>query len=221
MASQTSLCDNSYFRLLINCRDLYFFFQTEMLAALENTLSSMNRRLQQLALINHQKDMEINRLKAAAEVMQAYRTELERQEDTRSGGTNDVLASPVRRLWLKSPFGRNLKSKMLMSPKKTSPVIDLEGRTTSCESIKSSNQSSSVASVNELAEKMRQTDSQLEKTRLEAISSAFHLENAKELVENLTEEIVLLRKQNQQLELEEKTRQPLMTSNAFNHFLYC
>lgn len=201
---------------------LSFFPQTEMLAALENTLSNMNRRLQQLALINHQKDMEINRLKAAAEVMQAYRSELERQDETRTGGTNDVLSSPVRRLWLKSPFGKNVKCKMLMSPKKTSPVIDLEGRTTSCESIKSSNQSSSSgASVNELAEKMRQTDSQLEKTRLEAISSAFHLENAKELVQNLTEEIVLLRKQNQQLELEEKRRQPLMTSNAFNHFLYC
>lgn len=193
-----------------------------MLAALESTLSSMNRRLQQLALVNHQKDMEINRMRAAAEVMQAYRMELERQGDARTGAVSDVLASPVRRLWLKSPFGRSLRGKMLMSPKKTSPTIDSEGRTTSCESIKSSNHSSSFASVNELAEKMRQTDAQLEKTRLEAISSAFHLENAKELVKSLTEEILLIRNQNQQLELEEKRKQPLMlTPNAFNQFLYC
>ena len=163
-------------------------------------------------------------MRAAAEVMQAYRMELERQGDNRQTGTaNDIPASPVRRLWLKSPFGRSLKGKILMSPKKTSPAIDLEGRTTSCESVKSSNQTSCLASVNELAEKMRQTDSQLEKTRLEAISSAFHLENAKELVKSLTEEIVLLRNQNQQLELEErKKKKPLMlASNAYNHFLYC
>lgn len=180
----------------------------------------MNRRLQQLALNNHQKDMEINRMRAAAEVMQAYRLELERQEGGRVSHTSDALASPVRRLWLKSPFSRSLKGKLTMSPKKTSPAVDCEGRTTSCESIKSSNQC--LASVNDLTEKMKQTDSLLEKTRLEAISSAFHLENAKELVKGLTEEIILLRNQNQQLELQDKRHQPLIvTSKAFSHFLYC
>lgn len=194
--------------------------QSEELSRLENTLTGMNRRLQQLALNNHQKDMEINRMRAAAEVMQAYRMELERQEGERVVTTSDVLASPVRRLWLKSPFSRSLKGKLSMSPKKTSPAVDSEGRTTSCESIKSSHQC--LASVNELTEKMRQTDVMLEKTRLEAISSAFHLENAKELVKNLTEEIVMLRNQNQDLELQDKRKQPLIvTSNAFSQFLYC
>lgn len=192
-----------------------------MLASLECTLSDMNHRLQQLAIVNHEKDMEINRMRAAAEVMQAYKMEQQGDSDKRSETTNDILASPVKRLWLKSPFGRTLKGKMgLMSPKKTSSATSTEVRATICDSIESSNHS---PSVNELAEKLKQTDSQLEKTRLEAISSAFHLENAKELVKGLTDEILILRQQNHQLELEERKQQqsPIQTSNAFNHFLYC
>lgn len=185
-----------------------------MLAALETTLSNMNGRLQQLALHNHEKDLEISRMKAAADVMQSYRSELEQKENCRNESSGEILASPVKRLWLKSPFGKSFRGKVTMSPKKTIPANESHTDLMMCESVKRTATGSSLATVSELSEKIRQTDSILEKTRLEAISSAFHLENAKEVVKSLTEEITMLRKQNQELEMEETKRQSLLVSRS-------
>ena len=269
-----------------------------MMSAFEKTLSTLSMKLQQLSLVNHQKDIEISRLRAVTDVMIAYKAEQEKcskkshtnkqqtissckSTDAASANgentfANSLPSSPSKRLWIKSTLNKAfLKNKILQSPSKkihtdtqvtNSPSGTLsqtsssssslscgwsgDGDKTPCESItpqvhsincksaKSSENefefdtkmpsdsptpastnatSVSCESLKELREKLNKADSILEKTRLEAITSAFHLESTKELVNTLKEEAMYLRRQHAQLELAVKKKQSLVHSTNHLH----
>lgn len=247
-----------------------------MMSAFEKTLSTLSTKLQQLTLVNHQKDMEINRLRAVTDVMIAYKAEQEKCNSKKchavkqpqqsspssppqsqsndhkdnlsdSNSINSMPSSPSKRLWIKSTLNKAfLKNKITQSPSKKLPPPEMTVKESSSSNLShaSSSSSSSLScgwtadstgrdtqvateedkhdkeketqdsvqvksesSINELREKLSKADCILEKTRLEAITSAFHLENRKELVNTLREEAMYLRQVNSQLELNVKKKQ--------------
>lgn len=246
-----------------------------MMSAFEKTLSTLSMKLQQLSLVNHQKDIEISRLRAVTDVMIAYKAEQEKNKCTSKNYQNNqkktnenclsssgecsvsrpVPSSPSKRLWIKSTLNKAfLKNKILQSPSKkihtdtqvaNSPSGTLSQTSSSSSSLScgwsgegeksdpistisekskgksidqetpsttSRNCQVTCESLSELKEKLNKADSILEKTRLEAITSAFHLENTKELVNSLKEEAMYLRRQNAQLELAVKKKQSVVHS---------
>lgn len=247
-----------------------------MMSAFEKTLSTLSTKLQQLTLVNHQKDMEINRLRAVTDVMIAYKAEQEKcnskkchsikhqqqqqQSQQQSNDNKDNLSdsncinsmpsSPSKRLWIKSTLNKAfLKNKITQSPSKkvSSSSTDVPVKESSSSTLSHASSSSSSSSLTgvwtvdstgkeaqvtgqelkeekketqnspvkvtnessiiDLREKLSKADCVLEKTRLEAITSAFHLENTKELVNTLREEAMYLRQVNSQLELNVKKKQ--------------
>lgn len=251
-----------------------------MMSAFEKTLLTLNAKLQHLANVNHQKDMEISRLRAVTDVMIAYKAEQDKcngkkchnvkpqqtvdgddcveSKDNTCSEVNSPIASlpssPSKRLWIKSTLNKAfLKNKITQSPsKKVTPQLHentVKSSSSSTLSHASSSSSSSLScawtvdttiketkaapeedkstttvppvksdtSITELREKLSKADCVLEKTRLEAITSAFHLENTKELVNSLREEAMYLRQVNSQLELNVKKKQSSLYHHHHHH----
>ncbi|KAF5274425.1 hypothetical protein FQR65_LT04341 [Abscondita terminalis] len=181
-----------------------------VVAAFEQSLSSMTQRLQNLTATAEKKDSELSELKAAMEALRAQSSQvgiglgLARQPSSDSVSSLSSACSlekhdkKKKKGWLRSSFTKAFSRNAKVTKVQTQQSESESERTHS--SSPPPPQIDSGAEVAELQKQLREKDLVLTDIRLEALSSAHQLESLKDTVMKMRSEMLNLKQNNERLQ---------------------
>ncbi|KAK4882133.1 hypothetical protein RN001_005452 [Aquatica leii] len=181
-----------------------------VVAAFEQSLSSMTQRLQNLTATAEKKDSELSELKAAMESLRAQSSQvgiglgLARQPSSDSVSSLSSACSlekhekKKKKGWLRSSFTKAFSRNAKVTKVQTQQSESENERTQS--SSPPPMQIDSGAEVAELQKQLREKDLVLTDIRLEALSSAHQLESLKDTVMKMRSEMLNLKQNNERLQ---------------------